>query len=164
MDKGFGGDFARDIKINRFKMAEECEEHSSLYQYYADLLADAKTEVDAKKDKLGIVEAKRELDIRKNDPPKGIPKVTDNVAKALVQADTDVVKQKEKLREAKSELYHLEAAVTSLEHRKRQLDNLVQLLIAGYYSAPKTERKPNTKETDRASAKVRDRLNKKNRG
>lgn len=158
MDKEFGEDFVKDVKINRFKLAEECEQHSSLYQYYADLLADARTKVDSSKDRLNVVEAKLELDIRTN-PPENL-KITDSVVKALVQSDEKVEKQKEDLREAKRGLYHLEVAVTSLEHRKRQLDNLVQLLIAGYYSAPKTERKPDTRETDKASAKVRDRLNK----
>lgn len=157
--KEFGEDFAKDVKINRFKMSEECEEHSSLYQYYADLLANARTQVDREKDRLSFVEAIQELSIRRK-PPKEEPKITEAVIKAYVQSDDEVVEQKERLREAKDELYHLEVAVTSLEHRKRQLDNLVQLLIAGYYSAPKTERKPNTEETDRASAKVRDRLNK----
>lgn len=158
MSKEYGEDFATDVKINRFKLPQECEEHSSLYQYYADLLADARVDVDVEKDRLNIVEAERELDIRKN-PPES-PKITEAVIKALVQSDGKVVKRKGKLGGAKDGLYHLEAAVTALEHRKRMLDSLVQLLIAGYYSAPKTERKPDMKETDKASANVRGKLNK----
>lgn len=158
MSEEYGEDFAKDVKINRFKLPQECAEHSSLYQYYADLLAEAKADADGEKDRLNIVEAERELDIRKN-PPES-PKITEAVIKALVQSDKKVIKQKEGLRQVREGLYHLEVAATSLEHRKRMLDNLVQLLIAGYYSAPKTERKPNTEETDKASAGVRSRLNK----
>lgn len=159
--KEYGEDFAKDLKINRYKMAEECEQHSSLYQYYADLLAEIRAKVDKAKDRLSVIESEIELDIRIN-PPKE-PKMTEAVVKALVQSHEVVGGYRETLTRKKEELYHLEAAVASLEHRKRQLDNLVQLLIAGYYSAPKTERKPDMKETDKASASVRGKLNAKNK-
>lgn len=155
----YGEDFAKDVKINRFKLAEECEQHSSLYQYYADLLAEAKADIDGEKDRLNIVEAERELVIRA-DPP-ATSKVTEASIKAMIQSDENVIKQKEDLRMVKIGLYQLEAAVTALEHRKRMLDNLVQLLIAGYYSAPKTERKADTRVADETSKDVRNKLNKK---
>lgn len=158
-EEEYGEDFAKDVRINRFKLAEECEQHSSLYQYYADLLAEARADADTEKDRLNIVEAERELDIRKN-PPES-PKVTEATIKALVQSDGKVIKQKEGLRMVKIGLYQWEAAVTALEHRKRMLDNLVQLLIAGYYSAPKTERKADTRVADETSKDVRNKLNKK---
>ncbi len=159
METDYGFDFAKDVHINRFKLADECEQHASLYQFYSYLLADAKTKVDKAKDKVGMIEAGQELSIRK-DPPEHIAKITDAVVKALVQSDSGVLEAKDNLSEAKQELYPLESAVTALEHRKRMLDNLVQLLISGYYSAPKTERQQSNPANDKASKDARKNLNK----
>ncbi len=162
MGKEYGDDYAADVKINRFKLAEECEQHVSLYQYYADELASIRASTDRRKDVLSLIEAQRELSIRK-DPPEDSPKITEAVVKALVQSDERVIEAKNTLSAIRKEQYHLEAAVTALEHRKRMLDSLVQLLIAGFYSAPKTERKGNTEVADKGSKDVRKKLNVKNK-
>jgi regulator of replication initiation timing len=130
----YGADFSADVKINRFQLDKECEIHPSLYQYYSDLLSEARTAKDRAEAALSLVKAEVELAIR-GCPPEGI-KVTETSIKAMVEANEDVQGAGKKLRRKKTEIYTFESAVTSLEHRKRMLDNLTQLWSKGYYAKP----------------------------
>ncbi len=128
-------DFEVDVKINKYKLEDENEKQPSLYQYWSELLAQAKSEKDAAEDNLDLVLARRELSIR-DDAAEANEKVTEAIIKARVEKDDRVQTAKTKLREAKSNVYDLEAAVKALEHRKESLSNLTQLWGKGYYAKP----------------------------
>ena len=59
-------DFADDVKLNKYKLDEECQRHSGIYYYYCEELSNLKSELDEEKDKLSFMEAKLELDLRRN--------------------------------------------------------------------------------------------------
>lgn len=120
-----------DVRINRYKLDEECAHQSTLYLYYSDILADAKAQEDADEDELDKVLAEVEMKYRK-DPPEDL-KITDSVIKALVEKDLRVETAKEKLRKSKKWKYRVESVVNSLGHKKSELDNLVVLWSKGYY-------------------------------
>ena len=149
--KEFGKDFEQDLKINKYKLDDECERHSSLYFYYADLLADAKTEKDEEEGKLKFMQAEEEMDLRKNPPldkeTGKLLKVTDAVAKAYLGSHPKIRKQQEKLNKVKEDIYHLEATVNSVEHRRSKLNNLVQLYQSGYFSKPDGYKKDNKNDS-----------------
>lgn len=149
MTKTIGEDFAEDVKINRMKMEEECAFQPEVYYYYSSQLADARAGKDAAKDRLDLILGQREIAIRRN-PPDDM-KVTESVITALVIQDTEVQSAKEDYRKACEKTDILYAAVAALDHRKSQLDNLVQLWTKNYYSGIK----------DDASVDMRERLNKK---
>lgn len=150
MSKTFGADFTKDVTINRFKLEEECEAQPSVYYFYAEAYAVARSKRDAAKDKLDLVLGQREIHIRRN-PPDDM-KVTESVVSALLVQDTGVLTAKEAYRLAQSEVDMLYAATSSLEHRKAELDNLVSMWTKEYYSGVKK---------DDASASMRTALNKK---
>lgn len=146
----------QDLKINKFKLEDACEEQPSLYMYYAEEYAKKKAEKDNYDDKLDFISSKVEMEIREN-PPDGL-KVTESTIKSLLSTDKRIIEIKEKLRAVKEDLYHLDAVVKALEHRKSELNNLVSLYIAGYYSMPSGKRQtPN----DKARNKIRQNLNRK---
>jgi len=130
--KVYGEDCAADIRINRFKLDEECESHASAYYYYAEQYAEARKERDAAKDKLDLVLGQRETHIRRN-PPDDM-KVTEAVVTALLAQDTDVLAAREALRIAQGKVDVLYAATSAFEHRRSQLDNLVYIWSKEYYS------------------------------
>jgi hypothetical protein len=130
--KTFGNDFQQDIRINRFKLDEECEIQPALYHYYAEEYAQARSVRDAAKDKLDLVLGEREIHIRRN-PPDDM-KVTEGVISALLVQDSDVQAAKEAYRVAQAKVDLLYAATTSLDHRKSELDNLVTIWTKDYYS------------------------------
>jgi len=128
----FGDDFAEDVKINRFKLDEDCELQPSLYHYYAEEQANARAERDACKDKLELILGQREIYIRRN-PPDDM-KVTEAVVTALLVQDTEVLTAREALRKAQAKVDILYAATTALDHRKGMLDNLVSMWSKDYYN------------------------------
>ena len=152
--------FEKEVQINKFKLDDECEIHSSFYLYWNEELADAKAAKDCAEDALSLTLAEAEMHIRKT-PPEGI-KITESVIKALVMENESVKKHKEELRQIKESIYHLEAAVKAFEHRKSQLNNLVSLYATGYFSAPSTQKR-NTINDD-AGKSIRKNLNRRKKG
>ena len=151
-------DFRDDLRINKFKLEEECEKQPSLYGYWANELSDIRAEKDQAEDKLDLLEANVELNYRTN-PPEGM-KVTEATIKSMVESNAEIQKQKEIVRDKKSKLYHFETAVKALEQKKSSLDNLVTLFVKGFYSQPDGKRRSGTDEAELDSRKN---LNKKNR-
>ncbi len=124
-----------DVKVNRFRLDEECEKHAGLYHGWAEQLADAKDAVNTADDRLKFILAERELIIRKNLEIEGA-KTTEGMVKAKLETDQEVLDAREACREAAKNQYHLEAATKSMEHRKSELDNLVTLYAKAYFSRP----------------------------
>lgn len=141
------GDFEKDIKINRYKLETECEEHASMYHYYSSQLAEAKTELDKASDNLKYRLSELELDVRKNWESYSDSKMTEAGVKAILETNEKIVKAKEEEREAQHEVNVLTAAVYSLDHRKTMLDNLVTLLVKGFYSVPNGQKREGINES-----------------
>jgi len=128
-------DFAADVTINRFKLEEECAKQPSLYHYWAEKLADAKSAVDAAYNNVKLVTAQREMYHRQLAANAQV-KTTEATIAATVETDEQVQEAKSLYQQAQSTQYHLEAGVKALDHRKSELDNLTQLWIKSYYSRP----------------------------
>ena len=151
-------DFEKDISINKYKLDEECISHSSLYARYGNMQVEAKTNLNNAKDRLELVEAERNLAIRKELADLGT-KATEAMINSLLVADSEVIKAKKEVRNAEDIYASLTVALQAFEHRKSELDNLVKLYCAGYYSVPSTgEVKKNINE--QTSNAVRKNLNK----
>lgn len=145
----------RDLRINKYKLDEECAKQSTLYLYYSDLLAEAKAEEDRADDELDRILGEVEMRLR-DDPPEGV-KVTDSTIKALVAKDDSVDRAKEALRKAKKRRYQLDGIVNAMGHKKSELDNLVVLWSKGYYM---TDTGSFRNGNDDASDALRNNLNK----
>ena len=126
-------DFQKDLSINKYKLDEECISHASRYAYYAEACAIAKTNVSEAKDKLELVEAERYEVIRADLENKGIKTTIPMLDRALI-TDEEVQKAKAELRDAETTLARLQVAVNAMDARRSELDNLVKLYVAGYYS------------------------------
>lgn len=149
-------DFEKDISINKYKLDEECLSHSSLYFRYSSMQADAKTRVSKAKDELELVQAER-YDVIKDEFEKKGTKTTIPMMEKAVLSDKEVLRAKNKLREAEDIYAKLSVAVQAFEHRKSELDNLVKLYCSGYYSVPESKKNIN----EQTSNAVRKNLNKK---
>ena len=126
-------DFQKDLSINKYKLDEECISHASRYAYYAEVSAIAKTNVSEVKDKLELVIAEANIRIRKNLTDSG-QKFTEAMVTSMLTMDSEVQKAKAELRDAETTLARLQVAVNAMDARRSELDNLVKLYVAGYYS------------------------------
>lgn len=148
--------FSNDIKINKYKLDDECEQHSSMYHYWSDALADAKTDLDRLKEQKEVIVAERDQYLRKNWDESRWGKQTEPAIKAKLMTDEKVAKIREDFLDAQANVYTLQSAVSSFEHRKSMLDNLVTLFVRQYYSGPNGKREG---MTDQMGDEVRDNLN-----
>lgn len=151
-------DFQKDLAINKYRLDEECLAHASRYAFYAEAQAAAKTNVSKAKDNLELVESEANLRIRKNFAASGT-KVTENIVACTISQDAEVMKAKEALREAEEVYGRLSVAVNAMDVKRSELDNLVKLYCAGYFSVVNSDGGMKHNSNDRASMEARKNLN-----
>ena len=153
-------DFQKDLSINKYRLDEECLSHSNRYAYYSEAQAIAKTDVSKAKDYLELVEAEQREVIRIDLESKGIKPTIPMLDSATIR-DEKVIQAKKELREAEEILARLSVAVSAFEHRKAELDNLVKLYCAGYYSTPCSNNGEKSNVNTMAEKDIRKQLNNK---
>lgn len=159
--KEFELDFEKDISINKYRLDEECLSHSGIYARYLSAQADADTAVSRAKDNLELVKSERYDAIKAGFDKKGVKTTIPMLEKALA-SDDEVVKAKNELRDAENIFAKLNVAVKAFEHRKSELDNLVKLYCAGYYSVPSENNSGSRMSAnEQASREMRKKLNNK---
>lgn len=131
--KKFGDDYETDVSIDKQSLESECEVQPSVFYYYADQLADAKSNLETVRNALEATKARRELHWRRN-PPLDI-KATESVYTAMLEDDKEVQDAKDAVQVANTKVGVLYAAVNALEQRKGCLDNLVRLSVTNYYNS-----------------------------
>lgn len=152
-------DFQKELSINKYKLDEECLSHSSRYAYYAEAQAIAKSNLTKAKDELEYTIAEANLRIRADYEEKG-KKVTEALISSAIVLDEEVKEAKEKLREAEEIYNRLSVAVQAMDTRRSELDNLVKLYCAGYYSTVEAGTSTRKNINEQASADIRRNLNK----
>ena len=126
-------DFQKDLTINKYKLDEDCISHASRYAYYAEACSLAKSNVSEAKDNLDYVMAEANIRIRKNLSESG-QKFTEAMVSSMLTLDSEVDQAKSELRNAEVVFGRLQVAVNAMDARRSELDNLVKLYVAGYYS------------------------------
>lgn len=150
-------DIKSDLKINKYKLDEECLTHASTYNRYAEMATKSKTELTKAKDKLSLITAQRNIAIREEIIKSG-SKVTEKMIESYLEADKEVLKAKKEVREIEEVNVTFNAMLDSFDHRKSELDNLVKLYCAGYYSVVGNKKETSTETTEKD---IRKNLNKK---
>lgn len=115
-----------DVQIDKYNLDSECISLPGLYLGYAEAARQAKSFVSEKSDMLKVVLAERQLAIREQCANEG-KKVTEGIIAAMVDCDPDVIQARKDLREAEAVATRLNVAVTSMEIKKSEVDNLVKL-------------------------------------
>ena len=151
-------DFQKELDINKYKLDEECLSHASRYAYWADAYVSARSEYGVKKDNLAYITSNKSNELRNYYMESG-EKFTEARLANAVDMDDDVVEAKKELREAEELMYKLDVAVKSMDTRKSELDNLVKLYCAGYFSNVSTT--PTRRDVnEEVSREMRKNLNK----
>jgi hypothetical protein len=125
-----------DFQIDRYRLDDEWVKQPDLYRRYAEVLANAKRDYDEVKNQLSVTRAEVELAIRKDPSEYDLDKVTEGVIKAVVETVEAVIDAESIVVNARFNVNMIEAAVGSLDHRKRALSDLVSLHLSDYYSKP----------------------------
>lgn len=128
--------YSEDLAIDPHKLDEEWLYQSQLYMKYSQLASNAQKERDKAKENLDVVRAGKDRDIREKPDEYSLIKVTEAVVSATILQTKEYQEANNKLIEANYKLNLYQSGVRALEHKKKALENLVQLWIANYYSGP----------------------------
>lgn len=115
-------------------------EQPTLMEEFTRELADARNALEAAERQLELYEAEIDLRIR-NEPSKfGIEKLSEKAVKSAMLLRKKHQRLTDDVIAARHAVAVLQAAVTTLDHRKKALEKLVDLWLAGYFATPKASK------------------------
>jgi hypothetical protein len=148
-----------DVNIDKFSLDNEWINQPKLFCQYAEEAVEASFERDKAKEQLDLVRAVLDGEIRNSPSTYGLEKVTES-------AISNVIIQTQKYKEANS--YYLECvkktkildvARESFDHKKKSLEKLTDLFLAGYWSEPRINEEVKTKFTEESTGEAVSKLN-----
>ena len=129
--------FEVDLAIDENRLDDEWVDQPSLYFKWAAKLADARRDLEAFKSAMDIVKAEFYLNVRKNPEEFELTKPSEKTIESTVIGQPDYKSGQELIIQAKHKVDVIQAAVTSMDHRRKALEGLVSLYLANYFSNPK---------------------------
>jgi hypothetical protein len=126
------------LAIDRDSLDEEWVNQPDLYHTHAVNLADARKALDEEKIELDVVKAELDKEIRESPADFGLEKTTETSIALTIVTQKRYKQQQQKVIDAKHHVDVLAAMVTALDHRKRALENLVDLHGQSYFASPRT--------------------------
>ena len=130
-------DYENDIQIRQDELEMEWLDQPSLMFKYAKNAAEMRRLLDLSKEKLDLVKAEIDKEIRTNPEKFGIEKITETVVANSMLATFKYKKANEEFLNAKYEVDVAQAAVVAMSQRKDALENLVRLHGQQYFAGPK---------------------------
>lgn len=127
--------FKEDLKIDQYALDTEWLKQPLLYAKWGEMSVNAASEKDFLKERLEVVLAEIDADIRKYPENYGNPS-TERAIKSAITNSKKYQEANSKYLESCRVASLLSVAVTSFEHRKRALTKLTELYISKYYSEP----------------------------
>ncbi len=101
-------------------------------------LADAKRDLEQRRTAFEIRSAELDAAIRNAPEEYKLVKATEGAIKACILTQPEYIEAKESVEDQKHKCDIFQAAVSALDHRKRALENLVDLFGMQYFSRPTT--------------------------
>ena len=133
-------DYEKDMQIDETALDVEWLEQPSLMMRYCGIAARLRAEADTAKENLDLVKAELDCDIRANSSHYGLEKLTETLISNTILLQKRFQEAMEILGEARLEDAMGQAAVRSLELRKKALENLVILHGQQYFAGPSIPR------------------------
>ncbi len=135
-------DFSTDLAIDPEALDVEWLQQPSLYVKYSTLASRARQEMEEAKDKIDLIKAEIDKEIRDN-PAKFTgedKKPTEAQITSLIIQDKRFKEVNEEYNELRLNFNILMGIVTGMDHKKSALENLVKLNGQSYFSAPSIPR------------------------
>lgn len=153
-------DYSTDVNINSDELDIEWIKQPSLFMRYQEELVMREKIKTKAKENIEIIEAELDKEIRSLMTENKV-KVTESLIKAEITRNE---KRKKAVDDCIEKTYNyniINGAVKALDHKKKALEKLTELYIAGYFSEPKTNSSiTEEKIYDNISKKIRKRINK----
>ena len=151
-------DYEKELAIDPHMLDEEWLMHPQKYFLISKSLAEAQKDRDKAKEHLDIVKAELDSDIRKDPGKYELAKITEAVVSSTIIQQTKFIEAQNEYDRINYDVNIKTSGVRTFDHRKKALENLVQLHIASYFAGPKEPRNlpPGKRMIDAARDKVSD--------
>ena len=126
--------FEQDIRIDKYSLEEEVAEQSRLLYEYDEEMNTEKDILSRQQLELSIAEATVALSVRSGAYKGQDGKVTENVVKEIVDADTDLNKKREAIIDQQRILSRVSSAAEAIRQRRYMLQKEVDLYVYEYYN------------------------------
>ncbi len=133
-------DYEKDVTIDETALDVEWLEQPRLTLKYSRLAAEAEAEYNRARERLEVVKAELDKDIRTNPDKYDIGKVTEVVVANTILLQDEYQAAKQNVIDAKHDWDMAKAAVFALQDKKKALENLVQLHGMQYFAGPTVPR------------------------
>jgi hypothetical protein len=127
--------FENDLAIDPHQLDEEWLEQPGKYMKYSELLADAERHMKKCHEKVKVIRSQLIRECKENNP-----KATAQIIEGYYREHKDHKTAKEEMIDAEYQVSMLTNAVYAFTHRRKSLENLVQLYTSNYFSAPREPR------------------------
>ena len=132
-----GRSYADELKIDRFDLDTEWLDQAPRFMRWAEMAAEAVYARDKAKEKLEYLEAELDAEVRAGwDGLCPGQKITEGGIKSWVRTQPTYRQAVDELNVATRNMNILTAAKTAFEHRKKALEEIDKLFLAGYFSKP----------------------------
>lgn len=131
---------AKDFfEIDPLALDEAWLEQPKLYHDYALKLADAREALERAKSQRDVITAEVDLAIRQDPQSHGLNSTTEKAIERVLTVHERIKEATDKVLKAKHRVDILQANIETLDHRKKALENMVQLLSMDYFASPRAE-------------------------
>ncbi len=126
--------FSEDVFIDKTRLDFEWLNQARLFNKYSELYANAMFERDKKKERLALIKAQIDHDIRQDPESYGFTgKPTEPAIASLIQQDNRFIEAQSELTEANRDMNVIIGTKIAMEHKKSALEVLAKLYLAGYW-------------------------------
>ena len=149
-----------DVTIDRFNLDTEWETHASKFLTWVENSAEAQFERDKAEEQLGLLKAQIDNEIRVRYADK---KITEAAIFALIVQDVRYQEANNKHLLSIKNAKIIDGAQKAFEHRKKALEKISDLWIAGYWSSPKINREAKQEHESSRTKEQKDMLSQNDR-
>lgn len=128
------------IEIDELRLDKEWINQPRKYLDFCQQLAHVSRDLDEAKARLDVVKAEMDARIRKKPDRFGLDRATEASIAATILVTDEYQQALQEVIDAKYAKDMVGAAVGALDHRKKALEKLVELYLAGYFAEPKASR------------------------
>lgn len=128
--------YKNDLKIDKFNLDDAWENQALLFCEWAEKAVEASFLRDKKKENLEIVRAEVDMEIRREAVRSG-EKLTENAIASIIIQNSRYRNANKELLEAVKNQGVLNVAREAFDHRKKALEKLTELFLAGYFAEPR---------------------------
>ena len=154
-------EYNEDLKIDKYHLDEEWEDQPLLYMKWAERYAEAIHERDQLKEKMDLIRAQIDIEIRINPNTFGFDrdkKPTESAISNRILEEEEYQTATEEFLSAKKSVNILQGVKEAMEHKKKALEAETSLFIGGFYSEPKIPQKAREDSSKAITESIRRRL------